>query len=172
MSFKFEVRLDDLSHSATQGLIAHHLAGMHANSPACCVYALDIDKLRAPNVTFFSIWAVPTDESSSAGSAGGKSEEEEIAGICALKTMDNDQGEVKSMRVADRFLGKGVGRLMVSHLIEVARQRNMKSLWLETGSSPAFLPAISLYEKMGFKRCGPYGQYRDDPFSVFMTREI
>jgi putative acetyltransferase len=147
--------LDDLSGGPTRALIARHLAGMHASSPPESVHAFDVDGLRQPGVTFWSAWV-------------GK----EIAGCGALKTLDGDQGELKSMRVADAFLGQGIGRAILEFLTAEARRRGYRTLWLETGSAPAFVPALRLYESAGFRRCGPFGDYRADPFSVFMTREI
>jgi putative acetyltransferase len=148
-------RLDDLSGEPTRALIARHLAGMRANSPPESIHALDIEKLRAPDVTFWSVWVG-----------------EEIGGCGALKRLDTRRGELKSMRVADAFLGRGVGRALLDHLIAEARARGIESLWLETGSVPAFVPALKLYESAGFVRCGPFDGYTDDPFSVFMTRAI
>ena len=147
--------LDDLSGAPIRALIGRHLAGMHAHSPPESVHAFDLDKLRQPGVTFWSAWVG-----------------EEIAGCGALKLLDDRRGELKSMRVADVFLGQGIGRAILDHLLAEARARGLTSLWLETGSSPAFVPALRLYESAGFRRCGPFGDYRDDPFSVFMTREI
>lgn len=155
MSLPLKFRVDDLSGEATRALIARHLAGMHANSPPGSVHALEIDKLRGPDVTFWSVWLG-----------------EEIAGCGALKRLDARRGELKSMRVADAFLGQGVGRALLDHLIGEARARGMKCLWLETGSSAAFIPALRLYESAGFVRCGPFDGYTDNPFSVFMTRAI
>lgn len=148
-------RLDDLSGEPTRALVARHLAGMHEHSPAESVHAFDIDKLRASDVTFWSAWLG-----------------NEIAGCGALKVLDTRRGELKSMRVADAFLGRGIGRAILEHLITEARSRGMASLWLETGSAPAFTPALRLYESAGFVRCGPFDGYTDDPFSIFMTRTI
>lgn len=148
-------RVDDLTGVATRALIARHLAGMHANSPPESVHAYDIDKLRAPDVTFWSVWIG-----------------HELAGCGALKVLDERRGELKSMRVADAYLGRGIGRAILDHLMAEARKRGMESLWLETGSAPAFLPALRLYESAGFTRCGPFEGYVEDPFSVFMTRTI
>lgn len=153
MDLKF--RLDDLTGEPTRTLIARHLEGMRASSPAESVHALEIDKLRSTDISFWSVWT------------GG-----EIAGCGALKRLDARRGELKSMRVADAFLGRGVGRALLEHLVAEARARGMQSLWLETGSSPAFVPALRLYESAGFARCGPFDGYKDDPFSVFMTRSI
>jgi putative acetyltransferase len=147
--------VDDLSGEATRGLIARHLAGMHANSPPESVHAFDIDKLKYPDVTFWSAW-----------------QGDQLAGCGALKRLDDERGEIKSMRVVDAFLGRGVGRAMLDHLVAQARARGMRSLWLETGSTAAFTPALRLYESAGFVRCGPFEGYVEDPFSVFMTRTL
>ena len=150
-----EIRVDDLTGETTRALIAFHLDGMHDTSPPESVHALDIDGLRHPSVTFWSAWI------------DGK-----LAGIAALKSIDSERGELKSMRVDDRFRGSGVGRALLRHLIAEARRRGMTSLWLETGSPDEFVPAQRLYESEGFTRCGPFDGYNDDPFSVFMTRTL
>lgn len=147
--------LDDLSGEPTRALIARHLRGMRASSPPESVHALDIDELRSPDVTFWSAWLG-----------------EEIAGCGALKRLDRTRGELKSMRVADAFLGRGVGRALLQHLIEQARTMGIETLWLETGASSAFIPALKLYEAAGFVRCEPFDGYTEDPFSVFMTRRV
>jgi putative acetyltransferase len=148
-------RVDDLTGAPTRALIARHLAGMHEHSPPESVHALDVDKLRAPDVTFWSAWVG-----------------EDLAGCGALKRLDDARGEIKSMRVTDAFLGRGVGRQILSFIVEEARKRGMRSLWLETGSAEAFAPALRLYESAGFARCGPFDGYVEDPFSIFMTREL
>ena len=150
-----EIRVDDLSGADTRALIGLHLAGMHDTSPPESVHALDIEELRHPSITFWSAWI------------GG-----ELAGIGALKAIDAERGELKSMRVDDRFRGSGVGRAILHHIIAAARERGMTSLWLETGSPDDFVPAQRLYESEGFTRCGPFEGYTDDPFSVFMTRTL
>jgi putative acetyltransferase len=155
MSLALEFRLDDLSGEATRRLITRHLAGMRASSPPESVHALGIEELRGPEVTFWSVWAG-----------------DEIAGCGALKCLDARRGELKSMRVADAFLGRGIGRALLEHLIAQARARGMETLWLETGSSEAFIAALRLYESAGFVRCGPFDGYAEDPFSVFMMRPI
>jgi putative acetyltransferase len=152
---ELDIRIDDLSDPAVLGLIASHLDGMHDTSPPESVHALDIDGLRHPSITFWSAWA------------GG-----ELAGIGALNTMDAERGELKSMRVHDRFRGTGVGRAILRHIVAAARERGMTSLWLETGSPDDFVPAQRLYESEGFTRCGPFEGYTDDPFSVYMTRAL
>ena len=145
-------RVDDLSGAATQALVKRHVAGMHENSPACSVHAFDIHKLRQPGVTFWSGWL-----------------DDEIVVMGALKLLDAENGEIKSMRVADAFLGRGAGQAMLDHILAEARGMGLKTLWLETGSTEAFAPAIGLYERAGFRFCGPFGSYKDDPFSRFMV---
>ncbi|HYJ51168.1 MAG TPA: GNAT family N-acetyltransferase [Microbacterium sp.] len=150
-----EIRADDLSGDAIRALITRHLEGMHDTSPPDSVHALDLEGLRHPSITFWSAWI------------GG-----ELAGIGALKEIDAERGELKSMRVDDRFRGSGVGRAILLHIMAAARERGMTSLWLETGSPDDFVPAQRLYESEGFTRCGPFEGYTDDPFSVFMTRTL
>ena len=145
-------RIDDLSGADTRELVARHLAGMHASSPPDAVHAFDIDKLRAPDVTLWSAWLG-----------------QQIVGIGALKQLDDARGEIKTMRVADRFLGRGYGREILEHIVREARARRMRGVWLETGSVDAFVPAHRLYESAGFVRCGPFADYVDDGFSIFMT---
>jgi putative acetyltransferase len=149
------IQVDDLSGTDTRMLIASHLAGMHASSPPESVHALDADALLDPAVTF---WSARVD---------GR-----LAGIAALTRLDASRGEVKSMRVDDRWRGTGIGRALLRHLIAEAADRGMSSLWLETGSPDDFVPARRLYESEGFVRCPPFGDYVDDPFSVFMTRTL
>jgi putative acetyltransferase len=146
---------DDLSAVATRELVAHHLTGMHASTPAESVFALDVDGLRHPDVTFFS------------ARVG-----DEVVAIGALKTLDAANGELKSMRVADAHLGTGAGRAMLRHLLAEARTRGMRTVWLETGSPDDFVPARRLYESEGFTECGPFGDYPENPFSIFMTRAL
>jgi putative acetyltransferase len=148
-------RVDDLSSAKTRALVALHLEGMHATSPPESVHAFDVEKLKQPGVSFWSAWIG-----------------DEIVCCGALKEIDAARGELKSMRVADAFLGRGFGRAMLDHLIAEARARGMKSLWLETGSAEAFAPALKLYESAGFSACGPFDGYVEDPFSVFMRRDI
>ncbi|WP_439591970.1 GNAT family N-acetyltransferase [Microbacterium sp.] len=152
---EIEIHVDDLSSAATQALVVAHLAGMHDSSPAESVHALDLEGLRHPSITFWSAWIG-----------------DELAGIGALKAIDAQRGELKSMRTDDRFRGSGVGRALLRHIVAAARARGMTSLWLETGTPADFVPAQRLYESEGFVVCGPFEGYREDPFSVFMTREI
>jgi len=149
---RIEIRVDDLAGAATRELVLAHLAGMHDSSPPESVHALDLDGLRDPAITFWSAWI-----------------DGEVAGIAALKTIDEQRGEIKSMRADDRFRGTGIGRALLRHVIAQARERGMTSLWLETGTPEEFVPAQRLYESEGFVECGPFEDYREDPYSVFMT---
>ena len=155
MQRTIEIRTDDLSGEATRRLVAFHLAGMHDTSPPKSVHALDVDALRHPSLTVWSAWI-----------------DGELAGVGALKALDAERGEIKSMRVDDRFRGAGVGRALLQHIMADARRRGMSSLWLETGTTADFTPAQRLYQSEGFTQCGPFGDYALDPFSVFMTRTL
>ncbi|HVL61002.1 MAG TPA: GNAT family N-acetyltransferase [Microbacterium sp.] len=150
-----DIRIDALAGEATRTLIARHLDGMHDSSPPESVHALDADGLRHPAITFWSAWV-----------------DGELAGIGALRQIDADRGELKSMRVDDRFLGLGVGRAILRRIVTEARARGMTSLWLETGATEDFVPAQRLYASEGFVPCGPFDGYAEDPFSVFMTRTL
>ena len=150
-----DIRVEDLSSPATLALIARHLSDMFDTSPAESVHALDVERLRHPDVI---VWSASVDG--------------EVAGIGALSRLDAGRGEVKSMRVDDRFRGCGVGRALLAHIISHARTVGFSSLWLETGTTADFVPAHRLYESTGFVRCGPFADYTDDPFSVFMTRTL
>ena len=155
MTPPIEIHVDDLRGETTRALIRSHLSGMHDTSPPESVHALDIDGLQHPSITFWSAWI------------GG-----ELAGIGALKRLDAARGELKSMRVDDRFRGTGVGRAILRHIIHDARERGFTSLWLETGTTDDFAPARRLYESEGFAPCEPFDGYAPDPYSVFLTREI
>ncbi|KHK99020.1 acetyltransferase [Microbacterium mangrovi] len=150
-----EIRPDDLTGHATRALITAHLDAMHADTPAESVHALGLDELAQPSITVWSAW-----------SRG------ELAGVAALKELESHRGEIKSMRVRDSFRGEGVGRALLQHLIEVAKERRMTSLWLETGTTDDFVAARHLYERAGFIECGPFEGYVADPLSIFMRRLI
>ncbi len=149
------IRVDDLSGAEVQALLAAHLRGMQDHSPPESVHALDLDGLRATDITFWSAW-----------------DGQVLLGCAALKELDTTHGEIKSMRTAEAHLGKGVASALVEHILEVARERGYTRLSLETGSGDAFEPAHALYLKHGFEFCGPFGDYTNDPFSRFMTRQV
>ncbi|MCW1984537.1 UNVERIFIED_ORG: putative acetyltransferase [Sphingomonas sp. R1F5B] len=146
------IREDDLSGAAIQALVALHLGGMHAHSPACKVHALPLDALRAPGVTFFSAWVG-----------------DDLAGMGALKMLAGDHGELKSMRVAPQWLGQGIGKAMLRHLLATAWAMGMARVSLETGRGAAFEPAIALYRAHGFVPCAAFADYVVDDFSQCLT---
>ena len=150
---KIVIRIDDLSSEESQSIVREHMAGMLANTPLESVHALPLDKLRQPNITFWTAWI---------GS--------ELCGCGALQTLDEQHGEVKTMRTRAKFLRKGVGQAVLSHIINHATDTGIKRLSLETGSSDVFLAARAMYLNNGFGICGPFGDYKLDPYSVFMTK--
>ncbi|WP_260581631.1 GNAT family N-acetyltransferase [Sphingopyxis sp. PET50] len=146
---------DDLSGAPIRALLEQHFAGMLANSPAGSCHFLDFDGLRAGGVTFWSIHRG-----------------DDLAGCGALKLLGAAQGEIKSMRTHDAFLRQGVAARMLDHIVAEARSRGLERLSLETGSGPAFEPALALYRRYGFADCEPFADYKPDPFSRFMTRAL
>jgi putative acetyltransferase len=151
----FEIKLDDLSSPAIAELLSDHLRDMYEQSPPGSVHALDLEELKKPEITFWSVWSG-----------------DELAGCGALKELDLEHGEIKSMRTAHAFRGKGAGKLILRHIIDEARKRNYKRLSLETGSMSFFDPARRLYESHGFECCGPFDHYVLDPNSDFLTLEL
>ena len=147
-----KIELDDLSRPAIHALLNEHLQSMRELSPPESVHALDLDKLRRPEITFWSAWEVDA-----------------LLGCAALKELSPRHGEVKSMRTPAARRRTGAGRALLMHVIETARARGYERLSLETGPVAGFEAAHRLYESAGFTRTGPFGDYRDDPFSVFMT---
>ncbi len=151
----FEIRADDLSGSAVAGLVQEHLNSVAVLSPRESVHALDLEAMRAPEVTFWSAWQ---------GS--------DLVGCGALRELDANHGEIKSMRTASSHLRRGVAAALLEHMLNVARKRSYHRLSLETGSMDAFAPARALYARFGFELCEPFADYAHDPNSVFMTREL
>lgn len=152
---QLRIRQDKLTGRKVADLLREHLREMYEITPAQSVHALDLKGLRAPGITFWSAW-----------------EGRELVGCGALKELDSTRGEIKSMRTTPAHRGKGVASKMLAHIIEEARRRGYRELSLETGSPKEFLPAIALYERYGFVRCGPFADYRIDPNSVYMTKRL
>ncbi|MDR0184853.1 GNAT family N-acetyltransferase [Lysobacter arvi] len=150
-----EIRTGGLDHPDVVALLQEHLRGMAELSPPDSIHALDLDGLRQPQITFWSAW-----------------QDEELVGCGALKQLDATHGEIKSMRTASRHRRKGVAAAMLEHILDEARRRDYTQLSLETGSMQGFEPARALYARYGFRSCGPFAQYTDDPNSVFMTRAV
>jgi putative acetyltransferase len=149
------IELDDLSGPQIANLLQDHLNHLAAISPPESMHALNLDELRQPNITFWSAW-----------------EGEELIGCGALKELDPQHGEIKSMRTAPAHLRKGVASRLLEHILNEAMRRNYRRLSLETGSMKEFDPAQRLYSKFGFRNCGPFANYVEDPNSIFMTREL
>ena len=147
--------LDDLSGPEVAELLGEHLRDMALHSPPESVHALDLDSLRCPDISFWTL------------REGG-----ELLGCGALKQLDPKHGEIKSMRTARAHLRRGVAARLLTHIVDQAQRRGYRRLSLETGSAEAFRPAHELYARFGFQPCGPFGDYLEDPFSVFMSREL
>lgn len=151
-----EIRNGGLDAPQVIELLRLHAAGMLANSPPESCHFLDLSGLRVPEVSFWSAW-----------------DGDALLGIGALKQLDGQHGEIKSMRTAPDQLRRGTGAKILSHILQVARERGYRRLSLETGSGEAFEPACALYRQFGFTDCAAFGDYpTDDPFSRFMSRAI
>jgi putative acetyltransferase len=150
-----KIELDDLTRPQIHALLNEHLQNMYAVSPPESVHALDLDRLRQPEITFWTAWEGP-----------------ELLGCGALKELDPLHGEIKSMRTPQVLRRRGAGRALLNHIIKVARDRGYRRLSLETGSQDAFQPAQTLYTSAGFGICGPFADYVEDPNSVFMTLQL
>lgn len=150
-----KIRTDDLTDSRTQDLLRIHLAGMHENSPPGHVFALDLSGLKRPDVTLWSAW-----------------DGEAICGIGALRQLGPSTGEVKSMRTHPDHLRKGVGRLLLDHIINAADTRGIRQLSLETGRGPAFEAAVTLYRARGFVEGEAFGDYVRSDFNRFFHMNL
>lgn len=149
-----EIRIDDLRGAEIAALLEEHIADMRRISPPESKHALDLNGLRQPEITFWTIW------------------DDGLAGCVALKELNSTHGEIKSMRTALTHRRKGVAAKMLNHIIEEAKQRKYHRLSLETGSMPFFAPARELYKRFGFTESQAFADYQEDPNSVFMTKEL
>lgn len=147
-----EIRLDDLRGPEIAALLQAHLDDMHRHSPPESVHALELDSLRGPDISFWTVW-----------------DEGVLMGCGALRELDARHGEIKSMRTDERYRRRGVATVLLDHIIEEARRRGYTRLSLETGTPAAFDAARLLYTSRGFTLCPPFGDYREDPYSVCMT---
>jgi putative acetyltransferase len=150
-----DIRIDDLRGPEVHALLQEHLRSLTQLSPPESMHALDLDGLRRPEITFWTAW-----------------DGAELLGCGALKMLDAQHAELKSMRTAAAHLRKGVAAAVLGHMIDVARSRGVQRLSLETGPMQAFAPARAMYERFGFVECGPFADYVLDPYSVFMTKVI
>lgn len=150
-----EITVDDPRAADVRELLAAHRAFAREVTPAEYSFALDVDELAEPDVTFFS-----------ARSRGW------LVGVAALKRLDGGHAELKSMHTRQTRRGKGVGRALVHHVLAFARDAGYTRVSLETGTSEHFLPARTLYEHTGFEPCGAFGDYAPSPYNTFMTLRL
>lgn len=145
------IEIDDITRPQVLALLEEHLRNMHELSPPEHVFAFDASKLRAPGVTMWTAWDGDT-----------------LLGCGALKELSPEAGEIKSMRTPAALRGRGAGRAILAHILDVARARGYRELHLETGNHPAFEPAQRLYRSVGFVYGGPFADYVENGSSVFM----
>ena len=150
-----DIREDDLRGLEIAGLLQVHLDLMASQSPPESTHALDLEELRAPDITFWTAWR-----------------RDELLGAGALKELDPTHGEIKSMHTLEAARGQGIARLLLQRILQEAADRRYRRLSLETGSMEAFEPARALYLRHGFSYCEPFADYVEDPNNVFMTRDI
>lgn len=155
MSHAFEIRVDDLRGTEVAALLQEHLDEMAQYSPPESIHALDLERLRSPEITFWTVW-----------------QNGDLVGCGAIRQLDATHGEIKSMRTSHRHRRKGVAAVMLQHILDEALRRGYQRLSLETGSPAAFEPARQLYTRFGFTYCPPFGDYVKDTYSVFMTRTL
>jgi putative acetyltransferase len=148
----FEIAADSPEKADVQELLAAHLRFANQHSPREDVHALDASGLLGAAISFFSIRV-----------------DGALLGVGAIKRIDGDHAELKSIHTAEQARGRGVGRAMVNYLIDLARQRGFSRVSLETGSMEAFAPSRQLYEAAGFEICAPFAGYGPSPNSTFMT---
>ncbi|QEA17461.1 GNAT family N-acetyltransferase [Novosphingobium ginsenosidimutans] len=151
----YRIIADDLTGPEIAALLRLHLDEMHQWSPPESVHAMPIERLRQPDVTFFSAW-----------------DGERLAACGAIKHLADDHGEVKSMRADPDYRGKGAGKAILLRLLDEAAKRGYRRVSLETGRPEPFLPARRLYESHGFTECPPFADYTEDPFSICMTKTL
>ncbi len=149
------IEVDDVSRPQVLALLEEHLRNMYEITPPEHVFAFDAHKLRAPGVVFWTAW-----------------EDQALLGCAALKELSPTQGEVKSMRTPASQRRRGAGRALLNHVLHVSRDRGYRELFIETGRGPPFIPAQTLYRSVGFRECGPFGDYTDNGSSFFMRLDV
>ena len=145
----------NFEHPKVNDLLVKHFKELKSVSPEGSAHVLDISGLKDPSIKFWSIW-----------------EENTLIGCGALKFLDENHGEFKSIRVIDDFRKKGYGFKIINHLIEEAKKLDVKKLSLETGSGDFFLPARKLFQKVGFEKCSPFAHYKEDTNSCYMSLDL
>lgn len=149
------ILVDDLTSPEIAEFLEEHIQEMRAITPLESKHALDLDGLRKPEITFWSVY-----------------DDDRLIGTGAIKVLGDGHAEVKSMRTAADRRGTGVASLMLEHIFTEAKALGVARLSLETGSTAPFESARKLYEKFGFEYCGPFADYKLDPYSVFMTKAL
>ena len=150
-----EIRIDDLAGPEIAAFLDDHIRDMRATSPPESKHALDLDGLRKPEITFWTVW-----------------ENQQLIGCGAIKELDPRHGEIKSMRTSASHRGKGVATFVLQHILQVAKERGYQRVSLETGSMAFFEPARRLYRSHGFQDCEPFAGYKEDPNCVFMAKDL
>jgi putative acetyltransferase len=150
-----KIAVDDLSGPEIAEFLNEHVLEMRSITPLESKHALDLDGLRKPEITFWSVM-----------------DGDVLVGCGAIKRLDTGHAEVKSMRTAPTRKRSGIASLLLEHIIIEAKRMGFTRLSLETGAAEFFLPARRLYEKFGFDYCEPFADYQPDPYSAFMTRAL
>ena len=150
-----DIRRGDLDDPRIVALLRHHFDTCHAVTPPGSAHVFDVSRLAAPEIDFWAAWDGDT-----------------LLGVGAMKPLDPTHGEVKSMHTAEAARRRGVGGAILRHIMATSRERGIARLSLETGSFAYFAPAVALYRAHGFTDCPPFGDYRPDPNSLFLTRPL
>ena len=150
-----EIRRGDLADVRILGLLRYHFDKCHEVTPPGSAHVFDVSRLNAPDVDFWSAW-----------------EGDELLGVGAMKLLESGHGEVKSMHTSEASRRRGAGGAILRHIMQTARMRRVNRLSLETGSFPYFEPAVRLYKAHGFHECPPFGSYKPDPNSLFLTLDL
>lgn len=150
-----EIKIDDLSGSEIAEFLEEHIKEMKCVSPPESKHALDLEGLKKPEIIFWTVW-----------------DDGCLIGCGAMKELNANHAEIKSMRTTASHRGKGIASMLLQHILNEARLQGYRRISLETGSMTFFEPARNLYTKYGFENCAPFSTYREDPNSVFMTRKL
>ncbi len=145
----------NFDHPEVNELLTKHFIELRAASPEGSAHVLDIPGLKVPSIKFWSLW-----------------ENTKLMGCGALKFLNNNHGEFKSIRVHDEFRNKGYGIKIIKHLINEAKKLNIKRISIETGAGDFFKPARKLFRKCDFELCEPFAHYKDDINSLYLTKLI
>ena len=150
-----KIIIDDLRGREIARFLTEHIEEMKSVSPPESKHALDLEGLRKPEITFWTVW-----------------EGHLLVGCGAIKELNLNHAEIKSMRTAVSERGLGIASILLQHILNEAKLRGYRRISLETGSMPFFAPARRLYTKHGFQLCKPFASYKYDSNSVFMTQEL